>query len=260
MHSRQQGVQKMHFIESIRSWLGWCPDRMMVPHSRTFHVSNPVSSIPSGEGGHTIQDVIVDYGSTGMSIRLFTLILAGTIAGLFAVMRYGFMGIWSSFAMLLLSIFILAVSVRMAFQDSKKATIEFTPDAITIRQPFFRSAIIAKDTITAIDVRKNVHHSRRWFILGATVIVVIGNLSYILFREEFQYLSRIITRVSLPVFLTYSLSVIVFFGLLFWHGYIRSRNSRILAISTNNKKIVGLYVDDPGKMSDMLSKWRAGEA
>jgi hypothetical protein len=88
--------------------------------------------------------------------------------------------------------------------------------------------------------------------------VVIGNLSFVLFRQEFQYVSRIITRVSLPVFLMYSMSIIVFFGLMFYHEYIRSRNPRILAISTNNQKIVGLYVDDPEKMSEMISKWRMG--
>jgi hypothetical protein len=243
--------------EVIRNWLGWCPNRMMASRSRTYKADYPVSSIPLGEGEHTIQDVIIDYGSTGMSIRLFTIILAGTIAGLFTVMRFGFMGIWSSGGILLLSIFILGVAVRMVYQDSKKASIELTPDAITIRRPF-STAVIAKDTITTIEIRKNVHHSRRWFILGATVIVVIGNLSYVLFREEFQYVSRIITRVSLPVFLMYSMSIIVFFGLMFYHGYIRSRNPRILAISTNNQKIVGLYVDDPEKMSEVISKWRAG--
>ena len=158
----------------------------------------------------------------------------------------------------MLSIFILGVAVRMVYQDIKKATIEFTPDAITIRRPLFRPVIIAKDTITTIEVRENIHHSRRWLFRAAMVIFFAGIIPSILFSGNSLFISRIISRVSFNVFVVYYLAVIVFFGLLFYHQYIRSRYSHVLAIRTNTKKIVGLYVDDPGKISEMLSKWRAG--
>jgi hypothetical protein len=248
----------MHITEVIRGWLGWCPDKMMAPRSRTFQTDNPVSSIPLGNRGYTMQDVIMDYGSTGMSIRLFTIILAGTIAGLFAIMKYSLFERWSSLGLLVLSIFILGVAVRMAYQDIKKATIEFTPNAITIWRPLFRSVIIVKDAITTVEVRENIHHSRRWLSLGAIVLVIFGVIPTILFSGQSQYLSRMISRVSYTVFVVYYIAVIVFFGLLFYHAYIRSRYSHILAIRTNNQKIVGLYVDDPGKTSDMLSRWHMG--
>jgi hypothetical protein len=246
--------------EIIHGWLGWCPDRVIAPRSRIFRAGNPVSSIPLGERGYTMQDVIMDYGSTGMSIRLFTIILGGTIAGLFAIMRYGLFEIWSTLGILLLSVFILGVAVRMVYQDIKKASLGFTPDAITIRRPLLGSVIIAKDTITTIEVRKNFHHSHRWLMLGATAILLISVISSILFSGDSQYISRLISHVSYTIFVMYYLAISVFFGLLFYHGYVRSRYSDILAICTNNKKIVGLYVDDPGKISDMLSKWRAGAA
>jgi hypothetical protein len=205
-----------------------------------------------------LQDVLMDYGSTGISIPLFTIILAGIIAGLFAIMKYSLFERWSSLGLLMLSIFILGVAVRMAYQDIKKATIEFTPDSITIWRPLFRSVIIAKDAITTIDVRKNIRHSRRWLSLGAIVLFIVGVIPTILFSGQSQYLSGVISRVSFTVFVVYYLAVIVFFGLLFYHAYIRSRYSRILAISTNNKKIIGLYVDDPGRISEILSKWHMG--
>jgi len=68
----------------------------------------------------------------------------------------------------------------------------------------------------------------------------------------------VINQVSFSVLGVYYLAVIIFFGLLFYHQHIRSRYSHVLAIQTKTKKIVGLYIDDPGKMSDILSKWRSG--
>ncbi|MCX6689824.1 MAG: hypothetical protein NTZ39_09100 [Methanoregula sp.] len=244
----------------VRGWLGWCPNRMMAPRYKTPRADNPVSSIIPGDRGYTMQDVIMDYGSTGMSIPLFTIILVGTITGLFGIMRYGLFEHWSSLGILMLGIFILGVAVRMVHQDIKKATVEFTPDTITVRQPLFWQVIIAKDAITTIEVRKNVHHSHRWLFRGAMVIFFFGVIPSILFSGHSLFISRIISRVSFTVFVVYYLAVIVFFGLLFYHGYIRSRYSHVLAICTNTKKIVGLYVDDSGKMYDMVSAWRMGAA
>jgi hypothetical protein len=244
--------------EVIRGWLGWCPGRMIAPHSRMFQVENLVSSTLPGDRGYRMQDVVMDYGSTGMSIPIFTIILGGTIAGLFAIVRYGLFETWSSLGILILSVFMLVVAVRMVHQDIKKATIEFTPNAITVRRPLFRPVVIAKDAITAIEVRKNIHHTHRWFFRGAMVIFFAGIIPSILFSGNSLLIPRIISQISLSVFVVYYLVVIVFFGLLFYHGYIRSRYSQVLAISTSDKKIVGLYVDSPGRIHEMISTWRTG--
>lgn len=240
--------------EIIHERLGWCPNRIIAPHFRTLPTHNSMLSLLPGDRGNIMQDVIMDYGSTGMSIPLFTIILGGTIAGLFAIVRFGLFETWSSLGILMLSIFILGVAVRMAYQDIRKATIEFTTDAIAIWRPLSKPVILAKDAITTIEVRTNVNHSNRWLFRAAMVIFFAGIIPSILFSGN----SLLIPRISFTVFMTYYLAVIVFFGLLFYHSYIRSHNSQILAIYTNDKKIVGLYVDDPSKMSDMLSKWRAG--
>lgn len=244
----------MRISEIVHGWLGWCPNRVMTPRSGIVLADNPVSSIPLGECRYAMQDVIMDYGSTGISIRLFVIILAGTIAGLFAIMRYGLFETWSALGILLLIVFILVVAVRMMYQDIKKAGIELTPDAITIRLPLSRPVTMGRDTISLIEVRKNIHHSHRWLFRGALLIVLAGIIPIILSGGQSLYFFR----VSFTVFLVYYLAVIVFFGLMFYHGYIRSHYPDILAICTNDKKIVGLYVDDPGRMSEILSKWREG--
>ncbi len=244
--------------EVIRGWLGWCPGRMTAPHSRIFPTDNLTTSTLSGDRGNTMQDVVMDYGSTGMSIPVFTLILGGTIAGLFAIMRYGLFETWSSLGIVMLSVFILMVTVRMVYQDINKATIEFSPDAITVRRPSFRPVIIAKDTITTIRVLENIHYSHRWLFRGAMVIFFAGIIPSILFSGNSLLGSRIISQISFNVFVLFYLTVAVFFGFLFYHGFIRSRYSRVLAISTHTKKIVGLYVDDPSRVSETLSKWQAG--
>lgn len=238
------------------AWFGWCPDRMTAPRSIPFQESNPVSSELSGGRGYAIQDVILDYGSTGISIPLFTVILAGTIAGLFAFMRYGLLESWSVLGSLMLILFILSVAVRMLHQDIKKATVAFAPDAIIVRRPLFRPVIIAKDTITTIEVRKNIHHSHRWLFRGAIMIVLAGMIPIILSGGQSQYISRLIPQTSFTAFAGYNLAVILFFGFVFCHGYIRSRYPAVLAIRTADRKIAGLYVDDPGTMSDTLFTWR----
>ncbi len=244
--------------EVIHQWLGWCPNRRMTPF-RTETVGKEMNStILPAQGPIVYNEVIVDYGSTGLSIPLFTLLLAGTITGLFAIMRYGLFETWSSLGILVLSIFILGVAVRIAYQNLKKATIVFTPDAITIQRPLSRPVIITKDTLTTIGVGENIHHSRRWLFRAAMVIFFAGIIPSILFSGNSLFISRIISQVSLNVFVVYYLAVIVFFGLLVYHQHIRSRYSHVLAIRTNTKKIVGLYFDDPGRVSDMVSRWREG--
>jgi hypothetical protein len=242
----------------IRGWLGWCPGSSTVPVRKKLSWSDTSISTRQTDVVLVKNDVIIDYGSTGMSMRLFTIILAGTIAGLFAIMRYSLFESWSSLGLIMLSIFILGAAVQMVHQDIKKAIIEFTTDSITVRRHFLRPVIIAKDTITTLGVRKNIHYSHRWLFRGAMVIFFVGVIPSVLFSGHSQYISRIISRVSFTVFVVYYLAVIVFFGLLFYHEYIRSHYSHILAIRTNNKKIIGLYVDGPGEMSDMLARWQAG--
>lgn len=244
--------------EVIHQWLGWCPVRRMTPFRIETVWKEMNSNILPAQGTIARNKEIVDYGSTGLSIRLFILILAGTTTGLFAIMRYGLFENWSSLGILILSIFILGVAVRMAYQDILKTIVEFTPAAITIQRPLSNPVIITKDTITTIAVSENIHHSRRWLFRAAIAIFFAGIIPSILFSGNSLLIPRIISRVSFNVFVVYYLAVIVFFGLLFYHQHIRSRYSHVLAIQTNTKKIVGLYFDDPGTMSDMLSRWRAG--
>jgi hypothetical protein len=245
-------------FEAIHQWLGWCPNRRMTPVRMEMAWQEVNSPVFQAQGTLVTNEVIVDYGSTGLSIRLFILILAGTTTGLFAIMRYGLFETWSSLGILMMSIFILGVAVRMAYQDIKKATIEFTKDAIAVWRPLFRPLIIAKDTITTIEIRKNIHHSWRWLFRGAIILFIVGIIPSILFSGQSLFISRVISQVSFSVFVVYYLAVVVFFGLLFYHQHIRSRYSHVLAIHTKTKKIVGLYIDDPGKMSEILSKWQAG--
>ena len=244
--------------EVFHEWMGWCPNKSMNPYAPVFRDNNPVVPVSSCDRGYQVRAVIMDYGSTGMSIKLFTVILAGTIAGLFAFMRYGLFENWSVPVFLVLIIFVLSVALRMFHQDIKKATVEFTPGAIIIRRPLFRPVVIAKDAITTIEVRENIHHSHRWLFRGAIMIFIAGIIPTILSDGQSQFISRLISQISFTVFAGYYLAVMVFFGFVFYHGYIRSRYPEVLAICTTDKKIIGLYVDDPGKMSEMLSAWRLG--
>jgi len=242
----------------IRTRLGWCPDRTAAACPLPFLESNPVSPALPVEGGYAIQDVILDYGSTGISIKLFTLILAGTIAGLVAFMRYGLFESWSVPGLVVLILFVLGVGLRMLHQDIKKATVAFAPGAIVVRRPLSWPVIIPYETITALEVRKNIHHSHRWLFWGAMVIFLAGIIPLVLSGGYFHSLSRLISPLSFTLFMAYQLAVVVFFVLVFYHGYIRSRYPDVFAICTTDKKIVGLYVDDPGTVSERLIRWRRG--
>jgi hypothetical protein len=242
--------------EVIRTRLGWCPGRMAATRSRPFLESSPVSPALPERGDYTMPDVILDFGSTGISIKLVTVILAGTIAGLVAFMRYGIFESWSVYGLLVLILFVLGVALRMLHQDIKKATIAFTAGGLVVWRPLFRPVIIQRETITTSEVRKNIHHSHRWLFWGAMVIFLAGIIPLVLSSGYYHSLSRLISPISFTLFMVYQLAVVVFFGLAFYHGYIRSRYPEVLAICTTDKKIVGLYVDDPGMVSERLDRWR----
>ncbi len=242
----------------VRGWLGWCPDSSTAPVRKKLAWPDTSISTRQTDVFLVKNDVIIDYGSTGMSIRLFTIILAGTIIGLFTIMRYGLFEIWSSLGILILSVFILGAALRMVYQDIKRACIKFAPDAIIIRRSLSSPIILEKEAITTIEVRENIHHSQRWLFRGAIAIFFAGIIPSILFSGNSLLISRIISQVSFTVFMIYYLAVTVFFGLLFYHQHIRSCYPDVLAIHTNNKKIIGLYTNGPREMSDMLAEWQAG--
>jgi len=244
-------------VESIRYRLGWCPNRVTAPPVRTFRYDKPVSIVPPRNRMSTMQDVILDSGLTGIPLLFFAIILCGVTVGLYALF-YGFEGISPAIGLLVLGIFLLGAAAGMILHDGRTATIECTRDALTIRRPFFSPVIIRNDDITINVIQKNNFYALRWLYLIAMLIVPVAVVAFVIFTLQSHTASLLIPLFSSPVFFVNYPMVLVFFGLLAYRGYIRSRYRHVLAIGTDRENRVTLYVDDPGIITGWLSENRAG--
>ncbi len=227
------------FSEAIRKWAGWCPNINAAPvRERTSTFEMRSSAVP-GNTPHLNGKGIVDYGSTGISIPLFILSVAGVVVA-FHILRLAN----SLIAGILLSVFILAVAAIELYHDRNGNTVEVIPDSILVRRPLFKPLVIARDAIVKIEVRKNklpVPLS----VFAAVILAIIIFSVFRIYNELILFDQGVNDALTSLVSTSLYLSIVIFFICTFHRSYVRSRYPRLLAITTRTKKIIAVYVDDP---------------
>src|SRR5690554_6514319 len=116
----------MKFSETIRRWMGWCPNAAMVSTSRRQYAA------PDGEVGmaregnrDVVEGALVDYGPIGTPGKLFILPVA-------AALLIGCLFVMAPAVGLFVLVIILAYSGMEIYGVMRRARVEVTPDTITI--------------------------------------------------------------------------------------------------------------------------------
>lgn len=236
----------MKFAETIRRYVGWCPNTEVASgrkRTKTYEMS--FSTTPDNTP-HLQRKGIVDYGSTGFSIPLFIVLIAGVVVA-FHILRL----VNSFIADILLSVFMLAVAAIVFYQDRNKNSVDITPDAIFIHRPLFKPLVIAKDAIVKIEVRNNklpVPLS----VLAVVILAIIVYSTVRIYNELFPFDHGVNVGLASLVSIAIHLSIVILFVCIFHRSYVRSRYPQLIAITAKPRKIIAMYVDDPYSIAGAL--------
>jgi len=236
----------MKFAETIRRYVGWCPNINVASGRELTRTSEMSFSTTPDNTPHLQRKGIVDYGSTGISIPLFIVSIAGVVVALHILRLVN-----SFIANILLCVFILAVTAIVFYQDCNESTIDVTPDAIFIHRPLFKPLVIAKDAIVKIEVRNNklpVPLS----VLAVVILAIIVFSTVRIYNELFPFDYGVNVGLVSLVSVAIHLSAVILFVCIFHRSYVRSRYPRLIAITTKPRKIIAMYVNDPNSIVEAL--------
>lgn len=225
----------MKFAEAIRRWMGWCPNAAAAGTVRRRYAA-PEGEVGMAREGNrdVVEGALVDYGLIGTPGRLFILPVA-------AALLIGCLFAMAPAVGLFVLVIILAYSGMEIYGVMRRARVEVTPDTITIRRPLFRPIVILKDAVVKVEVKENKLPVPYWLLVGALAIIFLSAAGGIYYGLSNPTSMRFIS----------GLGAAIFFPVIFYRTYVRTRYPRALTITTE-KKIAAIYTDDPERMARML--------
>ena len=240
----------IRFAETIRRLMGWCPNAAAAGTVRRRYAELEGEVGMAREGSReVVEGALVDYGPIGTSGRLFLLLVAGAcfIGCLFAMAPAPLVTVPTTFVMfpaggLLLLAIILGYSALELYGTVRRARIDIAHDAITIRRPLFRPIVIPKGAVVKAEVGENKLPVPLWLLVIALAALLISAAGSIYAGFSDPSSMRFI----------FWLAAAIFFPVLFYRTYVRTRYPRALTITTAEKKLAAIYTDDPERMARML--------
>ena len=224
-------------METIRRYLGWCPNAAAAASWRRDAVPGSESGMAAADGGReVVGGAVVDYGSSDIPA-----VTAVAGAGFFILVIYLSIAFPPSGSLILLAI-ALTLSVMELYGVIRRTGIEITRDAITLRRPILPAVVIPKDAIVKAEVRENKLPGPSWLLVALVGVILVSAVA------------GIYGGLSNPASMRFILGIaaVVFFPVMTCCTSARARYPRSLTITTANKKIAAIYTDDPERIARML--------
>ena len=239
----------MKFSETIRRWMGWCPNAAAAGTVRRRY-AEPEGEVGMAREGNrdVVEGALVDYGPIGTPGRLFLLLLAGaSLIGILLVTAPAALVTVPTFIIppagrLFLPAIVLGYAALELYGAIRRACIEVARDAVVIQRPLFSPIVIPKDAIVKAEVKENRPPlSPRFFMVAFTALFISAAGSiYAGFSDPSSM--RFI----------FGLAAAIFFPVLFYRTYVRTRYLQVLVITTTKKRIAVIYTDDPKRIARVL--------
>jgi hypothetical protein len=228
----------MRFSGAIRRLMGWCPNAAMAGTGRRRYAA------PDGEVGlgmaregsrEVVEGALVDYGPIGTPARCLILLVAGAllIGGLAMAAPAG--------RFLLLAI-MLAYSGMEFYGAMRRARVEISSDTITIRRPLFRPVVIPKDAVVKAELGENKLPVPSRLLAVALAALLVSAAGSIYTGLDNPASMRFISGVA----------AVIFFPAIFYRTYVRTHYLRTLTITTAEKRIAAIYMNDPERIARAL--------
>lgn len=224
-------------METIRRYLGWCPNAAAARACRQDAVPGSESGMAAADGGReVVGGAVVDYGSSDIPA-----VTAVAGAGFFILVIYLSIAFPPSGSLILLAI-ALTLSAMELYGVIRRTGIEITRDAITLRRPILPAVVIPKDAIVKAEVRENKLPGPSWLLVALVGVILVSAVA------------SIYGGLSNPASMRFILGIaaVVFFPVMTCCTSARARYPRSLTITTADKKIAAIYTDDPERIARML--------
>lgn len=225
----------MRFAETIRRWMGWCPNAAAAGTVRRRYATpgDEVETRVATGSREVVEGALVDYGPIGTPGRLFILLVAGALLT-------GCLVVLAPAVGLFVLVIILAYSGMEIYGVMRRARVEVTPDTITITR-LFRPIVIPKDAVVKVEVKENKLPIPYWLLVGALAMIFLSAAGGIYYGLSNPASMRFIS----------GLGAVIFFPVIIYRTYVRTRYPRALTITTP-KKIAAIYTDDPERIARTL--------
>ena len=224
-------------METIRRYLGWCPNAAAARACRQDAVPGNESGMAAADcGREVVGGAVVDYGSSDIPA-----VTAVAGAGFFILVIYLSIAFPPSGSLILLAI-ALTLSAMELYGVIRRTGIEITRDAITLRRPILPAVVIPKDAIVKAEVRENKLPGPSWLLVALVGVLLVSAVA------------GIYGGLSNPASMRFILGIaaVVFFPVMTCCTSVRARYPRSLTITTADKKIAAIYTDDPERIARML--------
>ncbi|NQS77131.1 MAG: DUF1673 family protein [Methanoculleus bourgensis] len=224
-------------METIRRYLGWCPNAAAARACRQDAVPGNESGMAAADcGREVVGGAVVDYGSSDIPA-----VTAVAGAGFFILVIYLSIAFPPSGSLILLAI-ALTLSAMELYGVIRRTGIEITRDAITLRRPILPAVVIPKDAIVKAEVRENKLPGPSWLHVALVGVLLVSAVA------------GIYGGLSNPASMRFILGIaaVVFFPVMTCCTSARARYPRSLTITTADKKIAAIYTDDPERIARML--------
>ncbi len=224
-------------METIRRYLGWCPNAAAARACRQDAVPGNESGMAAADcGREVVGGAVVDYGSSDIPA-----VTAVAGAGFFILVIYLSIAFPPSGSLILLAI-ALTLSAMELYGVIRRTGIEITRDAITLRRPILPAVVIPKDAIVKAEVRENKLPGPSWLHVALVGVLLVSAVA------------GIYGGLSNPASMRFILGIaaVVFFPVMTCCTSVRARYPRSLTITTADKKIAAIYTDDPERIARML--------
>ena len=223
------------FSETIRRWMGWCPNAVVAGHRYTAPTDESGVGATMGGTLEITRGALVDYGLTGTLATYSILLVAGALF-------FGCLFLLHPRGNLLLPAAALIYSALELYGLFARSRIEITPDAISIRRPPFPPIAIPRDTIVEVEVQENNPPALPRLLVVALGALLVAALLHISIGFENPASMRFMSGVA----------TVILFPVLIYRTYLRSRYPGALAITTTKKRIATIYTDAPERIARAL--------
>lgn len=225
----------MKFSETIRRWMGWCPNAAAAGTTRRYAVPGGEVETRVADGSReVVEGALVDYGPIGTPAMYFILPVA-------AALLIGCLAVTPPAGSLFLLAIILAFSGVELYGVMRRARVEISSETITIRRPFCWPVVIPKDVVVKVEVGENRLHAPFWLLAAALAALLVSAAGGIYLGWDNPTSMRFI----------FGLGGAILVPVIIFRTYVRTRYPRTLTITTP-KRIAAIYTDDPEWMARTL--------
>jgi len=204
--------------EAIQRLMGWCPNAAAAGTVRRYAALDDEIGMAAGGSPEVVE------GALGTPAIYLILIVGGALL-------IGCLAVTALAGRLLLLTIILAFSGAELYRILRRARVEISSDAITIRRPLFRPIVIPKDAVVKAEVGENRLPVPFWILATALAALLVSAAAGIYFGWDNPTSMRFI----------FGFGGAIFFPVI-----------QALVITTTKKRIAVIYTDDPERIARML--------